>query len=348
MRTTRGRGLECSASTKWWRLISAFLAWVTVGCGPSDPGVPLPDDGAPNDVVLAPPASPTQGWQLGTQSFSLDPGQELQQCFFFEVPYDEPTYVKSIQIAQNPGTHHMNIFRVRTVHELDGVDGTKIVDGPCWKATNWADWPLVVNSQNEGNVAMNLPEGVAHRFEPHEKIMLQTHYVNATTQVTPGLGKVLVNFHRAAPSEVRDELGTAFATNQNLRICPGEASKTFETTCRFAKDRPVTIFGANGHFHSRGRRFTMSVFDPNESEPKDPFYESTSWDEPFLASNVGAAVPAQGGIRYTCEFSVGPNDCGDPADGCCFTFGGKVEFQEHCNAFVYYYPRRSDTDVNCF
>jgi hypothetical protein len=346
MRTTRGGGSEKNAIFIG-RLACAFLVWGLAACGASAPAAP-PTDGDSGNVVLAPPASPAQGWQLGTETFSLDPGQELQQCFFFEVPYDEPVFVKRIEIAQNPGTHHMNIFRVRSVHDLDGANGTKIADGPCWKATNWADWPLVANSQNEGNVAMDLPEGVAHRFEAHEKIMLQTHYVNATTQKTPGLGKVLVNFQRAAASEVRDELGTAFATNQNLRICPGEVSKTFETTCRFAKDRPVTIFGANGHFHSRGRRFTMSVFDPKESEPQAPFYESNSWDEPLFARDVGATVPAQGGIRYTCEFSFGPNDCGDSEDGCCFTFGGKVEFQEHCNAFVYYYPRRSDTDVNCF
>ena len=327
------------------------LALLSDGCGASAPqGPPTTGDPptTPGDVVLAPPATRALGWQLGTSAFSLDPGQELQQCFFFEVPYDEPVFVKHIEIAQNPGTHHMNIFRVRTIRELDGADGTIVADGPCWKATNWADWPLVVNSQNEGHVEIQLPDGVAHRFEPHEKLMLQTHYVNATTQATPGLGKVLVNFDRAEPAAVRAELGTAFATNQSLRICPGETTKTFETTCRFAKETPVTIYGANGHFHSRGRRFTMSVFDPTGNEAPAPFYDSSSWDEPLFARNIGAAVPPQGGIRYTCEFAVGPNDCGDPNDGCCFTFGGKVEFQEHCNAFVYYYPRRADTDVNCF
>jgi hypothetical protein len=329
------------------RFATATPFILLVGCGSAPSATPASDPPS-GSVVLSPPATPAQGFQLGTPSFRLDPGQELQQCFFFEVPYDEPVFVKHIEIAQNAGTHHMNIFRVRTVHDLDGTNGDAVIDGECWKPTNWADWPLVVNSQNEGHVEMSLPDGVAHRFEPREKLMLQTHYVNATTQTTPGAGQVLVNFDRAEAGSVRAELGTAFATNQSLRICPGETSKTFETTCRFAKESPVTIFGANGHFHSRGRRFTMAVFDPTEQAPAAPFYESTAWDEPLFARNIGAAVPAQGGIRYTCEFSVGPNDCGDPNNDCCFTFGGKVEFQEHCNAFVYYYPRREDTDVNCF
>jgi hypothetical protein len=309
--------------------------------------VDKPPAGPVTDVTLAPPATREKGWQLSIAPFSLDQGQELQQCYFFEVPYDEPVFVSHVAIAQTAGTHHMNIFRVRTVGGLDGNHGDVVVDGECWKPTNWSDWPLVVNSQNEGNVELTLPPGVAHRFEPREKIMLQTHYVNATTQKTHGVGKVLVNFDRIPKNDVTAELGTVFATNQNLRVCPGQTGVTFQTTCRFAKEEPVTIFGVNGHFHSRGRRFTMAVFNPLEGAGA-PFYDNTSWDEPLFAKNLELAVPARGGISYTCEFSADTNDCGNPEDGCCFTFGGKVEFQEHCNAFVYFYPRRPDTDVICF
>ena len=30
---------------------------------------------------------------------------------------------------------------------------------------------------------------------------------------------------------------------------------------------------------------------------------------------------------------------------CCYRFGGVVEKNEHCNAFVYYYPKQDN--VNC-
>jgi hypothetical protein len=329
--------------------LAAFLGALalTSSACTAEPIILPADQGGVSDVTLKPPSTPEQGWQLSIPPFSLEAGQELQQCYFFEVPYDQPVFVNHIAIAQTAGTHHMNVFRVRTIGGLSGADGDVVVDGECWNAPNWADWPLIVNSQNEGNVELELPEGVAHRFEAHEKIMLQTHYVNAKTQRTPSMGKVLVNFDRIPERAVTAELGTAFATNQNLRVCPGQSSVTFETTCRFAKDQPVTIFGANGHFHSRGRVFTMSLFDPREGK-STPFYENRSWDEPLFAKNLGLEVPARGGISYSCEFSAAPQECGDPNDNCCFTFGGKVEFQEHCNAFIYYYPRRSDTDVNCF
>ena len=49
--------------------------------------------------------------------------------------------------------------------------------------------------------------------------MLQTHYVNATTQKTPGGGQVAVNLWTIPQSKVTAQLGTLFATDQNIRIC---------------------------------------------------------------------------------------------------------------------------------
>jgi len=314
---------------------------------PGGPDADTPDTrNNVTDVNLDPPATPEDGWQFAIPAFSVDPGTEVQQCFFFDVPYDVAVNVNHIQIAQTTGTHHMNIFRVRSIVNLDPAAGT-VNGGECWKPQNWKDWPLVINSQNEGNIDFKLPTGVVHAFQPREKLMLQTHYVNASTQKTPGNGKIFVNFNRLPDDQVTAKLGTAFATNQNIRICPGDTMRSFETTCSFAR-KDVTIFAANGHYHSRGRLFTMSVFDPASTATVDPFYQSVDWSEPLFERGLSVAVPAGGGIRYKCEYTVAPTDCGNPMDGCCFTFGGMVEFQEHCNAFVYYYPANETTDVNCF
>jgi hypothetical protein len=324
-------------------LLTFAVIALLCGCGPANEHLV---DGV-IQVDLKPPPTAEDGWQLSIEPFAVAPGQEVQRCYFFKVPYDQSVFVHRIEVAQTTGTHHMNVFRVKTVKNLGGKDGDVVADGECWKSANWSDWPLVVNSQKEGHVLVELPEGVAHRFEPGEMLMLQTHYVNATTQVTPASGRVLVNFERMPATSVAAELGTAFATNQNIKICPGQSNLSFETTCKFAHDGPVTIYGANGHFHSRGRRFTISTFDAASGANGNPFYESTDWDDPPLATNLGVAVPSGGGVSYSCEFTVRPDQCGDPNNGCCFTFGGHVEYQEHCNAFVYYYPRNA-TDVNCF
>lgn len=325
--------------------VVAGLAFIAAGC-------PQP----PIDVKLDPPA---QGFQLATPAFPVPERDETQRCYFFEVPSDVPVYVKRFEVAQNSGTHHMNIFRVKTVKGLGGRPGDAVIEGECWKSSNWSDWPLVVNSQESNPGAPNpddpgkdgytdwtLPEGVAMRLEPHEILMLQSHYVDAATQKTPLHGRVLANFHTVEPASVKWELGTLFATNQSIKICPGETSKYFETTCRLAQTEPVDIIAANSHFHSRGTYFSISVFDPQTGSSSAPFYETRSWDDPPMARGFSAPVPPGGGVSYRCEFSVASGACGNPDHGCCFTFGGKVETQEHCNIFVYYYPKTRD--VGCF
>jgi hypothetical protein len=305
--------------------------------------------GGPRDVELAPPAA---GFQLRTEAWDVPKGTEQQRCYFFRVPGSgtEPIFVDRIVAAQNPGSHHLNVFRVKTVLALDGEDGALVDGGECWRSGNWGDWPLVMNSQEsaEGSnvVDWKLPPGVAHKFIPGEKLMLQTHYVNAATQSTPGRAKALVNFQLSSLPGTPVELGTVFATNQQIRICPGDTNKAFLATCRFARGRPVRILAANGHFHSRGVRFTMAAVDINNAAVSDAFYTSTEWADPVWIPNLDVAVPQGGGVGYSCSFTMPPGGCGDPDNGCCATFGPHVETQEHCNAFVYYYPKADD--ATCF
>jgi hypothetical protein len=298
----------------------------------------------PRDVQLAPPKD---GFQLATDSFAVPAGTEVQRCYFMSVPGSgtDPIWISRIVAAVNAGSHHMNVFRVRTILHLDGADGSVVDGGECWKSGNWADWPLVVNSQEGGqSVDWTLPAGVAHRFAPGERLMLQTHFVNARTQQTPGRGKALVNFVKAAQTAGLQELGTVFATDQNIRICPGDASVAFAQTCRFAR-QPVTIIAANGHFHSRGVKFEMFASDA-QNQPGAQFYTSTEWADPVWVHDLNVPVVQNGGVFFRCRYSMAASECADPGDHCCATFGPHVETQEHCNAFVYYYPKLSD--ATCF
>lgn len=315
-------------------------------------GAGCPAEMTPAIEPLPPPAA-GQGFQLKTEAVTVAAGQENQDCYFFRVPPDgAEVFVHRFLMRQRRGSHHMNIFRVKTIKGLSGEDGTVVRGGndntnPCWISSNWSDWPLVVNTQasepGRETTDFTLPPGVAHKFQPGELLMLQSHYVNATTQVTPSAGEVWVNFEYIPKAEVQAEVGTLFATNQNIEICPGD-SKFYEKVCRTPK--PVTVIGANGHFHSRGTRFQMNVWE--EATGKGQlFYDNTSWDDPVMAVNLNVAIPANAGIVYRCEFKVPSTTCGDPNNKCCFKFGPKVETSEHCNAFVYYYPK-GDTDLPCF
>jgi hypothetical protein len=340
----------------------AFLA-LLAGCSDAVPPTP-----GPVMALLDPPPAGA-GFQIKTNVFPVASGDEKQDCYFFRVSElaaangldpSQPVYVNRVQISQRDGSHHMNVFRVRTIAGLDPANGA-IQEGlngagECFKSSNWADWPLVANSQIDGKLDWSFPEGVANEFMPDEWLMLQTHFVNASSQMTPtGEGEVNVNFWTMPKAEVQNQLGTLFATKQSIRVCQSNPAPSFDGTCQFNSTAPVHIIGANGHFHSRGKQFEMLAWDGVSIEKPpvtDQFYTSQAWDEPpmLISPELDLTVPSGAGVWYTCDFQWQAPDPAVGCDGlnaldkqgaedCCYTFGPKVEANEHCNIFVYYYPK---------
>ncbi len=330
------------------------------------------DNLSPYEPWILDTLTPAQGLWIRTPEFDVGPGQEIQYCYFFTVPAqtDGTLWVDRLELALNPGSHHMNLFRVKTLHglkpedgtpvDLGGVQGTEIRDGECWKSPNWADWPLVANNQQSAIdkpiYEWALPAGVAQKFDAGETLMLQIHYVNAATQDTPFRGRGGVNLYRSKDGDTM-ELGTVFATQQRIRICRSNPHVTYGGGCRLPHGSH-TVAAANGHFHSRGKRFSIFAWDGiTAGQPPDSarFYQSEQWAEPDMATGLSVPLPADGGIYWTCEYQwVEPEggcaalDAADPehANDCCYTFGPKVETSEHCNVFLYYWPKTQD--VTCF
>ena len=353
-------------------LALAAAVAVVMGACSSEPGEPT-DPG----TLAAPPQG--QGVQMKTPAFDVDADTEVQNCYFFRVsdlekaaalPTDQPIEVHRVQIVEKAGSHHMNVFRVSgPATMLDPTKGTvmgKNGQGQCFNSMNWQAWPLLANTQQAGDEDWSYPDGVANELQPTEWLMLQTHYVNAATQKTPGGGQVAVNLWTMQQSEVKAQLGTLFATDQNIRICESNPKPTTYTEgCQFNSPSPVTIVGANGHFHSRGKEFDMYVWDGQAVTPDltQRFYQSTTWDEPPMLHSpaLEQKVPAHGGVFYSCSYDWQPPPesigCAglnaiDEAKGtlksmvdCCYRFGGIVDENEHCNAFVYYYPKQDN--VTC-
>jgi hypothetical protein len=344
------------------RLLPAVLALTAAGgCLPE----PLPPD---DDVISGvEPLGPDRGFSLRIPPFAVPPGVEVQDCYFFAFPDlrgdGRPVWIDRFTMGQRTGSHHMNVFRVNTIVNLDGRDGDVVQGGECRVSSNWADWPLVVNSQESapGRPAVDwvLPEGVAQKFTPGEMLMVQSHYVNADLQTTPDGGEVRINFHLSAHDEPI-EMGSLFATQQSIRICRSRPEPRFEGACALSSSAPDQTFhvaAMNGHFHGRGTRFRMYPWDGSIERPAEHtlMYESTSWDEPPMVLGVDVVVPHNGGVWWTCDYrwqapadGCAEVDARDPekAGDCCYTFGNSAEHSEHCNAFVYYWPKTENIFCN--
>jgi hypothetical protein len=330
------------------------------------------DNQSPFEPWLLDTLTADEGVWVRTPEFPVAAGEEIQDCYFFQVPPQTSgaLWVDRFELALNPGSHHMNVFRVKTLRnlkpedgaaiDLGGVQGTFIHAGECWKSPNWAGWPLVANSQqstvDKPILEWPLPTGVAAKFDPGEWLMLQVHYVNAATQDTPYQGRAGINLHRSVDGDTM-ELGTLFATQQNIRICRSNPTPTYGGACALPTGTH-TVAAANGHFHSRGKLFSIFSWDGVSTErppESDRFYQSTRWAEPDMKIGMSVPLPVGGGIYWTCDYQwIEPTggcaavDERDPlhAGDCCYTFGPTVETSEHCNVFLYYWPKA--TDVTCF
>src|SRR5262249_23384608 len=171
---------------------------------------------------------------------------EVQDCYYFSVPIGAPMDVHEIEVALNPGSHHMNLFRF--VGASSGHTDGEVQHG-CWDAVAFESWDLVFNSQTTGKVNWTLPAGVSHHLEPGEMFMLQTQYVNASTQKTrPGPGKVVANFYQASPADAQYRLGSMFANNRSIRLEPGQMTAA---TAQCLVPHDVKFVAMSGHFHSR-------------------------------------------------------------------------------------------------
>ncbi len=287
----------------------------------------------PAAVDLPPPAN---GVQLSTPTFQVAAGVERQWCYWFKLPSDVDLEVVRFQIKFLSGSHHMNLFQTNQ----DVPDH----DEECFKPANFSSptnpdgYDLIVGSQS-GDFEWKLPEGVAFKLKAHRQIMLQTHYVNATTQTTPlNVGKVKINLESAPdPTKITAHMGTMFANNVNIKIPPHE-ERGFSTTCGLPKSAKIAAL--TGHFHSRGKTFSVNLA-PDGKTPTDEIYRSREWAEPpFTVLDTPRELPDNGGLYYTCDFMNNTS-----AE---ITFGPHVETQEHCNLFAYFYPADGDHARYCF
>ena len=128
-------------------------------------------------------------------------------------------------------------------------------------------------------------------------------------------------------------------SEQKVFARKNEYNVQLENVSGLAEGNPVRMSGVTiGVIHD--------IFLPHDYPREWALDENRSWNDPKMAWDLNVPVPPGSAVKYHCEYSATTDDCGNADAGCCFTFGGHVETQEHCNIFVYYYPK--ERDVGCF
>ncbi len=300
--------------------VAAMLAATAIlctswGCS-SEPTAP---DDSSADVTLAPPPA-GEGLQIVIGPFDAPSSQEVQKNYYQKLPITEDIYVTKIEFRFNQGSHHMNIFKSDSINVPDHVENT-------FNAIAWESWDMVAASQ-KGDFTWTLPQGVAIKLNAQQQMIFQTHYVNAGTQKTPsGRGKVMINFWTIDKSEVTTLVGAVFSNNKTINIPPFTSATYCKVVTPFEHD--VKLLLMTGHFHSRGKTFTVGHWDGTKLT--DTIYHSGNWSEPpILQFPTPLTIKAGDSIAYITTYENRTEDE--------IKFGPHVEYEEHANLFTFYYP----------
>jgi hypothetical protein len=263
---------------------------------------------------------PSQGLQLTIGPFNVPAGGEVQLCRTMKLPNIATILVNRITTKSSQGSYQTDLFVSEKAYE-DQVFS-------CWGVLP-PDWQLAASAAHSGGSDWILPDA-AFVLQPHQQVMLRSHYVNASTIRTPNGGMVWMNLYTTTDPTLVSAHATALI-NTNILIPPRDS---FTTSKICTVSSPIDVFALSGHFNMRGTHFTVDHLDPDGKELNSgPLYQSDIWDTWLLTAVSGDGPHGQrfspgDGLRFTCSYY---NETEQQIG-----FGGHADVQERCDLDVYY------------
>jgi hypothetical protein len=268
---------------------------------------------------------PHHGMQMTVGPVTVPHGSEITECTYFKAPNTKDMAVNRVHVEYEGGSHHIHLYRP--------VDPTMTVaDGheTCNFALNFDAWQLIIASQNV-TLDWKLPRGVAFMFRAGEQLVAQTHFVDNGLLSTPEDGWATFNLYAMKRKKVKSFAGAFFGQDRDVRVPPRRSESvpgTAVATTRCVFPRPVKVLALTGHYHFRGKEFTVNTWDGQTTG--EQLYQFDGYTEPVFKRYSGKFQPEVQGLEWTCRYENYTTDE--------LTFGPFTDRNEHCNLFGFYYP----------
>jgi hypothetical protein len=225
-------------------------------------------------------------------------GMEGEWCQFVKAPA-EALYVNRDEVRYTEGSHHFLLYETAYAEiPTQKVDGTVVDTSGVFNcsdgATNgWKVTKLVGGSQNaDGTSMLHFPEGVAMPVKANAVLMMNAHYLNATSESLEP--EVRINLHTIPESEVKQEGDILFMYNPFIHV-PMLGESRAQMRCQVHKD--ITIQNVQSHMHKRGVGYEALEVGGQ------PFYTNTKWaDVPVKDFGAGMQVKAGTWLDYACDY----------------------------------------------
>jgi hypothetical protein len=277
-------------------LMAALLAFpAMLGCS-SDPAP------TPAEDLLAPPAEGT-GIQLKMVT-SIEPGLETERCQFFVAP-EEGLYVNRETVRFTAGSHHVLVYTtpykvIPTTTEAGvEVDTSGVMDCPEGATADWEVTGVLGGSQSyDGDSMLNtLPEGVAVQIQPGAVLLMNTHYLNASSEMLEADARV--NFYSTPKETVKEEAGLLFYYNPFIHV-PANGTSSARMRCPVTKD--ISVVNVQSHMHKRGVGFVADLTDGDGKKIQE-IYANTEWEAvPVKKFDPLLQIKAGQELDYRCDY----------------------------------------------
>jgi hypothetical protein len=309
--------LSSAAVQKTARLfVAGLLAHLLCGQAHADLLTPLP----PKKVK-----KPARGMQMVVGPVATPSGSEITTCNYFKNPSTKDMAVNRIRVEVQGGSHHIHLYR-----PVDRNMTFEDAHETCNFALNFDEWQLIIASQNI-SLDWKLPRGVAFMFRAGEQLLAQTHFVDNGLLETPDPGWATFNLYSMSKKKVKHFAGALFGQDRDV-VVPPRSTSYATTRCVFP--RPVKLLALTGHYHFRGKEFTVNSWDGQTTGQE--LYRFQGYTEPIFERYGGKYQPEVPGLEWTCRYD---NDTDEE-----FRFGPFTDHKEHCNLFGFYYPTVGESE----
>jgi Copper type II ascorbate-dependent monooxygenase, C-terminal domain len=270
----------------------------------------------PDGFLVAPPAG--KGYQIKTNTFDLQPGQEVFNCFHATVPNDATFAVGEWDGQMTPGSHHFILYR----DDNDTTANGTLTNGGCTMGFGGSTW---LYTQGTPRSHLLFPDAVAMELSPHEHIVFDMHYINTTNAVIHA--SVTLNINKVN-AETYQKAGSQVSFNVGINV-PAHGMQTVGGDCTPVPGANYFIMQTHTHKHA-----TLAVVNRKSNGMLgEELVRTTDWDNPqahewhaapFLNFKSGET------FHYSCSYT---NDSASAV-----TVGTSADKNEMCMAEAYYFP----------
>lgn len=256
---------------------------------------------------------------------AIPPGADVTYCTYIENPFTTPVDVVQSLGHQSSSGHHAVLMEVVGTNEPVGASHE------CTEKDMQTARFLAGGSDAAQDSSFRIPEGIGFRIAPSARLMVQTHWINATD--APIDGQAAFNLKVTKP-RAEHQIAQLFTIGNTMFTLPmGLGSTSAECTIQ----QEMNVFTLGGHMHYYGAHAKVTHTPMGAADAAvlweydwSPEYESNPPRTNFTTANP-MVYRAGDTLRVECDYDN--------------TSGRPLPFpSEMCIAFSYAYPMTNQID----